>query len=1034
MKFKFKIQQYQSDAVEAVVRVFAGQGLHDSVSYIRDLGKQKNGVQLHLDMFDDDAGDSGYKNEEIYLTDDQLLSNIQQLQNENNIKQSTKLVNDLGRCSLDVEMETGTGKTYVYIKTMFELNKRYGWSKFIVVVPSIAIREGVKKSFEITSEHFMEHYGKKARFFVYNSANLNQLDSFSSSSGINVMIINTQAFASSLKEDGKSKEARIIYSKRDEFASRRPIDVIKANRPIIILDEPQKMGGDVTQKALKNFNPLFTINYSATHRTQHNLVYVLDALDAFNKRLVKKIEVKGFEVKNFRGTDKYLYLESIIVSSKHPPKARIELEIGYNKSINRETRILGVGDNLFYVSQEMEQYKGYSISEIDPLHKSVTFTNGETIYVNNVVGDVSEQDMRRIQIRETIISHFEKEEKLFNKGIKTLSLFFIDEVAKYRQYDENGDEVLGEYGKIFEEEYLSVLQEYRTLLDTPYQRYLADVCLDEHAVHRGYFSIDKKTGRSVNSELKRGSEFSDDISAYDLILKNKERLLSFEEPTRFIFSHSALREGWDNPNVFQICTLRHTDSTTAKRQEVGRGLRLCVDSYGNRMDVESCGDVVHDINVLTVIANESYKNFVSDLQKDIKDMLYDRPLAATSEYFKGKFVKVDGVPTQIDDKKANAIEFYLIANGYVDMDRKVTDKYRNDLAAGNLAAMPADIAPMAEDVHKLVQAVFDESVLDDMFTDGHETKIKDNPLNDNFYKKEFQTLWNLINRQYAYKVDFDSDELIKKSIGHINAKLFVSQLQYTTSIGQQKSELSEHEIERGDGFKTAKTRTQTLQHAQSSKVPYDLIGKVAEGTKLTRKTVAAILSGIDPQQFYKFRFNPEEFISKVVKLINEQKATMIVEHISYDETGGTYDSDIFTAEKAGHSFEKAFLAKKSIQDYVFTDGYAADGMSGERKFVEDLDAAEEVCVYAKLPKGFHIPTPVGNYSPDWAIAFNEGSVKHIYFIAETKGTMESLQLKPIEQAKISCAKKLFNEISSSKVKYHDVDSYQSLLAIMSNLN
>ena len=1035
MKFKFKIQQYQSDAVEAVVRVFAGQGLHDSVSYIRDLGKQKPGVQLHLDMFDDDsAGDSGYKNEEIYLTDDQLLSNIQQLQNENNIKQSTKLVTDLGRCSLDVEMETGTGKTYVYIKTMFELNKRYGWSKFIVVVPSIAIREGVKKSFDITEDHFHQHYGKKIRAFVYNSANLNQLDSFSSSSGINVMIINTQAFASSLKEDGKSKEARIIYSKRDEFASRRPIDVIKANRPIIILDEPQKMGGDVTQKALKNFNPLFTINYSATHRTQHNLVYVLDALDAFNKRLVKKIEVKGFEVKNFRGTDKYLYLESIVTSSKKPPMARIELEVGHQNGIKKETHLVGFNDDLYYISKKLEQYKdGYTISDIDPVHQTVTLTNGDVLYAGNAVGDVSEQDRRRIQIRETIISHFEKEERLFNKGIKTLSLFFIDEVAKYRQYDENGDEVLGEYGKIFEEEYLSVLQEYRTLLDTPYQRYLADVCLDEHAVHRGYFSIDKKTGRSVNSELKRGSEFSDDISAYDLILKNKERLLSFDEPTRFIFSHSALREGWDNPNVFQICTLRHTDSTTAKRQEVGRGLRLCVDSTGNRMDAETCGDVVHDINVLTVIANESYKNFVSDLQKDIKDMLYDRPLAATSEYFKGKFVKVDGVPTQIDGKVANTIEFYLIANGYIDMDRKVTDKYRTDLAAGNLAVMPADIAPMAEGVHKLVQAVFDESILDDMFTDGHETKIKDNPLNDNFYKKEFQTLWNLINRQYAYKVDFDSDELIKKSIGHINAKLFVSQLQYTTSIGQQKSELSEHEIERGDGFKTAKTRTQTLQHAQSSKVPYDLIGKVAEGTKLTRKTVAAILSAIDPQQFYKFRFNPEEFISKVVKLINEQKATMIVEHISYDETGGTYDSDIFTAEKAGHSFEKAFLAKKSIQDYVFTDGYAADGMSGERKFVEDLDAAEEVCVYAKLPKGFHIPTPVGNYSPDWAIAFNEGSVKHIYFIAETKGTMESLQLKPIEQAKISCAKKLFNEISSSKVKYHDVDSYQSLLAIMSNL-
>ena len=1035
MKFKFKIQQYQSDAVEAVARVFAGQGLHDSVSYIRDKGKITKDMQLaqSFDADEDLYGDSGYKNEEIYLTDAQLLANIQQLQNENNIKQSTKLEGTLGRCSLDVEMETGTGKTYVYIKTMFELNKRYGWSKFIVVVPSIAIREGVRKSFEITADHFMEHYNKKARFFVYNSANLNQLDSFSSSSGINVMIINTQAFASSLKEDGKTKEARIIYSKRDEFASRRPIDVIKANRPIIILDEPQKMGGDVTQKALKNFNPLFTINYSATHKTQHNLVYVLDALDAFNKRLVKKIEVKGFEVKNFRGTDQYLYLESIVVSAKHPPRAKIELEIGYSKSINRETRILDEGDSLYVESKNMEQYKDYVISDIDPIHNCVIFTNGEVIFTNNVVGDVSEQDMRRIQIRETIISHFEKEEKLYNRGIKTLSLFFIDEVAKYRQYDENGDEVLGEYGEIFEQEYLSVLQQYRTLLDTPYQRYLTAMCLDEHAVHRGYFSIDKKTGRSVNSELKRGSEFSDDISAYDLILKNKERLLSFEEPTRFIFSHSALREGWDNPNVFQICTLRHTDSTTAKRQEVGRGLRLCVDKYGNRMDAQACGDVVHDINVLTVIANESYKNFVSDLQKDIKDMLYDRPLAVTSEYFKGKFVKVNDVPTQIDDKKANAIEFYLIANGYVDMDRKVTDKYRADLAAGNLAAMPADIAPMADDIHKLVQAVFDESVLDRMIEDGSKTKAPDNPLNDNFYKKEFQTLWNLINRQYAYTVDFDSDELIKKSIEHINAKLFVTQLQYTTSIGQQKSELNQHEIERGDAFKTAKTRTQTLQHAQTSKVPYDLIGKVAEGTKLTRKTVAAILSGMDQQKFYQFRFNPEEFIAKVVKLINDQKATMIVEHISYDETGRTYDSDIFTAEKAGHSFEKAFLAKKSIQPYVFTDGYAVDGMSGERKFVEDLDAAEEVCVYAKLPKGFHIPTPVGNYSPDWAIAFNEGSVKHIYFIAETKGTMESLQLKPIEQAKISCAKKLFNEISSSKVRYHDVDSYQSLLNIMGHI-
>ena len=411
------------------------------------------------------------------------------------------------------------------------------------------------------------------------------------------MIINTQAFASSLKEGANNKESRIIYSKRDEFGSRRPIDVIKANRPIIILDEPQKMGGEVTQKALKTVNPLFSLNYSATHAKQHNLVYVLDALDAYNKRLVKKIEVKGFEVKNFRGTDSYLYLEQIILSSKEPPKARLEFEIGYNKSINRETRKVGVGDDLYYLSQEMEQYKGYTVSEVDPIRGTVTFTNGEVISVGEVRGDVSEKDMRRIQIRETILSHFEKEEALFNKGIKTLSLFFIDEVAKYRQYDENGDEVLGEYGQMFEQEYISVLNDYITMFDTPYQKYLKSTCSDVSAVHKGYFSIDKKTGRSIDSELKRGSEFSDDISAYDLILKNKERLLSFEEPTRFIFSHSALREGWDNPNVFQICTLKHSDSNTAKRQEVGRGLRLCVNQDGNRMDAESCGEAVHDINM-----------------------------------------------------------------------------------------------------------------------------------------------------------------------------------------------------------------------------------------------------------------------------------------------------------------------------------------------------------------------------------------------------------------------------------------------------
>ena len=1036
MKFNFKIQQYQTDAVEAVINVFNGQGFHKNGGYIRDLGTLERPTAIQTSFWHEDEADiyddTGFKNDELDITDTQLLTNIQKLQKNNNIKVSPNLVKNFGKCSLDIEMETGTGKTYVYIKTMFELNKRYGWTKFIVVVPSIAIREGVKKTFEVTSDHFMEYYGKRARFFVYNSSDLTRLDSFSSNGGINVMIINTQAFATSLKEDGKSKEARIIYSKRDEFGSRRPIDVIKANRPIIILDEPQKMGGDVTQKALANFNPLFTLNYSATHKNEHNMVYVLDALEAYNQRLVKKIEVKGFEVKNLRGTDSYMFLEEIVISSKKPPMARIEIEIGYNKSINRETRIVGVGDNLFYVSQEMEQYKGYTVSSIDPIERTVTFLNGETISVGEVRGDISEKDMRRIQIRETILSHFEKEEKLFDMGIKCLSLFFIDEVAKYRQYDENGDEVLGEYGVIFEQEYNSILNDKLNMDDTPYQKYLREMCSDEKAVHKGYFSIDKKTGHSIDSQLKRGSEFSDDISAYDLILKNKERLLSFDEPTRFIFSHSALREGWDNPNVFQICTLKHSDNQTAKRQEVGRGLRLCVDQSGNRMDKESLGDTVHDVNMLTVIASESYKDFVGTLQSNIKEELYDRPSKATIEYFEGKTVMVDEEVVVIDKTQAKIIYKYLVKNDYIDNDDNVTDNYRIDQLNNSLAPVPDEIKDIETGVHKLVQAIFDDNVLNDMIEDGRKTKIKSNPLNDNFYKKEFQTLWGYINHKHAYTVSFGSNELIQKASTYINEKLNVSELMYTMTIGQQKKDMNQYEIARGASFDGERTKAKKLNHTESSRVRYDLVGKIAEGTTLTRKTVATILKRLELKKIYMFKNNPEEFISKVIRLINEQKATMIVEHISYTESSEQpYESTIFTAEKNSQSFDKAFVAKKAIQDYVFTDGTAEQSI--ERRFAQDLDKADEVCVYAKLPKGFSIPTPVGNYSPDWAIAFYEGTVKHIFFIAETKGSMESIDLRRIEDAKISCAKKLFNNLSSSNVVYDTVDSYQHLLDIMDKL-
>lgn len=1027
MKFKFKIQDYQTEAVEAVVKVFEGQPFNDRVSYLRDVGQNRGWTQSSL--FSDDVsyfdGDgSGFENAPIELSDERLLDNIRALQLENNIKQSPALSKPFGpscRCALDIEMETGTGKTYCYIKTIFELNKRYGWSKFIVVVPSIAIREGVKKSFEIMEDHFFEHYGKKARYFIYNSKNLNQLDNFSASKDIYVMIINAQAFASSLKEGAKNEAARIIYSKQDSFGSRRPIDVISANRPIVILDEPQKLGGDATQSSIKLFNPLFALHYSATHKDVHNLVYVLDALDAYRKKLVKKIEVKGFELRNLRGTDGFVYLSQILLDPKRPPIARMTFEINYAKGINRETRLLSVNDNLYAMSAganmpPLEQYKNnYIIKEINPLNNTVTFLNGQTLSVGEVRGDISERDMRRIQIRETILSHFEKEEKLFNMGIKCLSLFFIDEVAHYRQYDEDGNELLGDFGKMFEQEYISVLNDYITLNVSPYIEYLKSI--DVKDTHKGYFSIDKKTNRIVNSVEKRG--VCDDISAYDLILKNKERLLSFDEPTRFIFSHSALREGWDNPNVFQICTLKQSNSEINKRQEVGRGMRLCVNRDGDRIDGSVSGIKVHDVNVLTVIASDSYKTFVGGLQKEIKDTLYDRPTKATKEYFAGKTVKVGGSLHEITKQEAAIIERYLGFNGYIDYDGNVTDAYRTAQETGTFAQLPPEIAPMAEGIHKLVQGIFDEKVLSEIIAPANKPKITENELNENFARKEFQTLWNYINHKYAYTVSFDSNELIEKAIRAIDEQMYVTELTYVRTVGSQGHDSLD--------FTEGKTKTTTLHNTGGSNVEYDLVGKISQGTTLTRKTVVKILQGIRADKFAMFKANPEEFISKAIRYIKEQKAAVIVDEITYNVTEEEpYGSDIFTMGKGVVNFDNAVKVERHITPWVVVDS------DTEKQFARDLDKDEgDVCVYAKLPRTFKIPTPVGDYSPDWAIAFYEGKVKYIYFIAETKGSMESMQLKKIEDAKIQCAKKLFSKLNGGMVHYDVADTYQHLMDIMS---
>lgn len=809
MKFSFKIQQYQTDAVNAVVDVFKGQVRPaQDTSYFFDPGrlvpvktkkaKNSNGYNLFQQELDEQEAKQdiilGYANAPIKLDKVQLLENIKLIQGNNNITPSKELVEGQGKCSLDIEMETGTGKTYVYIKTMFELNKQYGWNKFIIIVPSVAIREGVKKSFEVMEEHFMSQYGKKARYFIYDSKNLTKIDDFAKSNEINVMIINNQAFAKSLNEEknkegrGGDKGALIIYSERDEFGSRKPIDVIAKTNPILILDEPQKLNGPATQKAMKRFNPLLSVNYSATHKQEHNEVYRLDAIDAYNQKLVKKIEVKGLEMKNLKGIDSYLYCEEIETSPTNPPRVRLEFEVQQANSIKRVRKLLGKLDSLYELSNGMKQYEGYVISDIDPRGKGmVTFTNGEVLHSADVVGDVTELYKRRLQIRETLLSHFEKEKELYAQGIKTLSLFFIDKVENYRKYNEDGTQELGEYGKIFEEEYMRIFDSKSTELfkDDPYVQYLNRVAADVHRVHTGYFSIDKK-GHSVDSKCKRGEDTSNDESAYDLIMKNKEALLSFDNPVRFIFSHSALREGWDNPNIFQICTLKASNSDVNKRQEVGRGMRLCVNQQGERMDLLTCGEaMVHKINQLTVVASESYADFVGSLQDDMKAALYKRPTHASIDYFADRTVKVDGKQYKIEREQAGTIMLYLGVNGYADYDGKITDKYKTDREANDFAPLPPQLEELAPAIHKLIQGIFDEEVLKMMVADAKETKVKVNPLNENFDKAEFQALWNRINHKYAYKVNFSSDELIKKASDAINSELAVTKIQYRLVVGSQ---------------------------------------------------------------------------------------------------------------------------------------------------------------------------------------------------------------------------------------------------------
>ena len=1045
MDIKFRTLNYQLAATQAVVNCFVGQSKSDGNRYMLDKGKRKANNSLQIDFINDQQGetytDIAFGNAPIQDMD-RILSNVQEQQLAAGLVRSeTLVVDDNGKgknltssqLNLNIEMETGTGKTYCYIRTMFELNKQYGWSKFIIVVPSIAIREGVYKSLEMMADHFHHIYQKKARFFIYDSKALHHLESFSADGGINVMVINVQAF------NATGKDARRIYEELDEFQSRRPIDVLSKNRPILILDEPQKMQADKTLESLANFKPLFILRYSATHKRDYNLIYRLDALDAYNQKLVKKITVKGIEIQGLTGTNGYLYLQSIELS-KQAPVAYLELEVKTKNGFSRKIRKVKKGDDLYVLSNNSTQYSDrYVITDINGLNNTVDFANGLTLGVLEAYGCVDEKLKRTIQIRETIRSHLQKEHELFTKGIKVLSLFFIDEVAKYRQYDENNNVIDGEYVEIFKQQYEQVVDEFigQYLDDSPYIQHLKNI--DVNKTHNGYFSIDKKSKRLVDPDMKdKNSEsapISNDSDAYDLILKDKERLLSFDEPTRFIFSHSALREGWDNPNVFTICTLKHSDNTISRRQEVGRGLRLAVNKDGERMDAIRFGEnsqVIHQINNLTVVTDESYKDFVTSLQKEMLESLSSRSTQATEAFFKGKQIVLDsGEKREITDQEARKIYKYLLRNDYIDDNDHIVEKYHQDKANDVLAPLDSALEDIAPQVFKLIDSVLDRSLLNDMVDDG--SKRITNSLNDNFNRAEFKALWKKINQKASYQIQLDSKKLIQDSIAQIqqvskerNDK-FVETLSYKLATGSQKDKMRHHDLEVRETFGTYETKTEQASISAYSQVRYDLVGDIAENTQLTRKTVVEILKGISFVIFNQFKNNPEAFIREVSQIINSQQASMALQHLNYQLLGSGYpDSEIFTTNLVAND---AYKTKNHIWDYVTTDSKV------EETFAKELDAAKEVLVYAKLPDNFKIPTPFGSYNPDWAIAFDTALVKEIYFVAETKGSILSEDLKLKERNKIESAKRFFETLNTQSlgndnVQYKVVSNIDELMKMV----
>lgn len=1015
MKLRYKHQRFQTEAARAVTDAFRGQPYVEPSEFLHDVGKGKLNY-----------GELGFANAPLVIDRTQLTENVRTVQLAQGLKPIEHFEGDEDDTYLTIEMETGTGKTYTYIKTMYELNKLYGWSKFIIVVPSVAIREGVLKSFQTMDDHFGDEYGKRMQYFVYNSKQLSKIDAFALDSGMHCMIINTQAFNSSFDETANNATSRIIFDRRDEFGSRKPIDVIAKTHPIMIIDEPQSVLGankkNRTRQGLRLFSPLMTLLYSATHREGdiYNMVFRLDAIDAYNRKLVKKIEVKGISQVGSTATNGFLCLEEIVIG-KGNPQARISFDIKTATGTKQVTRLVGEGYDLFEQSGGLAEYRDRCIVQrIDGRAGTVELLNGTKLYEGTMTGKVHEEAIRREQIRETIRSHFERERMLFSKGIKVLSLFFIDKVENYRVYGSGSSTSNGRYADIFEEEYINVLNENINLFSPEYTQYLQS----HHAstVHAGYFSQDKK-GKMTDTKESTEKGREEALRAYDLIMRNKEQLLSFDEPVRFIFSHSALKEGWDNPNVFQICTLKDSDNTTKKRQEVGRGMRLCVNKNGERQDQDVLGEHVFDTNILTVIASESYESFAKQLQHEIAEAVAYRPTVVTPTLFEGRiFTATDGNKIKVTLEMARAINNRLVRKDYIDDNGVLTPKYHDDKRNGTID-FGDDYAHIKTYIAKVLDGVFNPK--ETKPDDGRKRRIA-NFDEEKFAHSRFAELWSEINVRSFYTVDFSSEELIKKCVEQIDLHLNVTEIHIKITEGSLEQIRDRESLETASAMTEGSTVRKKVHEAVGKSVKYDLIGDLVRETGLTRRTIIKILQGISPAKFMLFRVNPEEFIIKVASLINDCKAIAVIKKITYSPTEQTFDADLFTADEIrGILGDNAMESTKSLYDLVVVDSKGT-----EMDFAKRLENENDVEVYTKMPRGFYINTPLGHYNPDWAIVFREGNIKHVYFIAETKGSMRDVDLRETEKSKIECARRHFASLSNSTVKYDVVKSYQDLYNIV----